>query len=140
MADERYPPNGPVLIVEDDPAARELIVQRLQSAGFETVTAENGGVALEYLASDAARPCLILLDLNMPVMDGEAFRHEQSRNPSLAVIPVIVLTGAETPQWRASDLNAVACLVKPDHLRILHTFVRQHCLRTGGLIPQRRKS
>jgi CheY-like chemotaxis protein len=61
---------GPVLVVDDDPAARELVRRQLQGGGWEVAEAENGRVALERIAE--RRPALILLDLVMPVLDGFA--------------------------------------------------------------------
>jgi len=60
----------------------------LEDEGHAVRAAENGGAALAALrAPDARLPCVILLDLMMPVMDGWAFRAEQLRDPHLAKIP-----------------------------------------------------
>jgi len=80
-----------VLVVEDEDAARAGMEQLLRAAGYEAVGAPNGQAALELLRS-GVRVKVIILDLMMPVMDGWAFRREQLRDPSLAHIPVIVLS------------------------------------------------
>ena len=82
-----------VLVVEDEPAARELVHRELEREGWQVTTAENGRVALERLA---AHPyALVLLDLMMPEMDGFAFLHRLRQNPEWRDIPVIVLTAKE---------------------------------------------
>jgi PAS domain S-box-containing protein len=94
----RYRKDGDcdVLIVEDDPATRELLERLLASEGWAVASAENGRVALEALEHHT--PSLILLDLMMPVMDGCEFATELRRRERWREIPVIVLT--------AKDLSA----------------------------------
>jgi len=72
-------------------------------------------------------PCLILLDLMMPVMDGWTFRFEQRRDPALADIPVAVLTVTIDPEKEAARMAAVAGLQKPLELGALLDLVAQHC-------------
>ncbi len=68
---------------------RESIVEFLDDNGYEAVGASDGREALQKLgASSDAPPCLILLDLMMPVMDGRTFRERQLQLPELAAIPV----------------------------------------------------
>jgi signal transduction histidine kinase/DNA-binding response OmpR family regulator len=87
----------PVLVVEDDPAARELVQRALEQEGWRVATAENGRVALERVAADL--PALVLLDLMMPEMDGFEFLHRFRQRPEWRDIPVVVLTAKElTPQ------------------------------------------
>lgn len=84
---------------------------------------ENGVELMDYLhrrgkytrASDAPRPGLILLDLNMPRKDGREALAEIKADPGLARIPVVVLTGSKADEdfWRARDLGADMYLVKP---------------------------
>jgi CheY-like chemotaxis protein len=117
----------PVLIVEDDEDLREMMAQLLTLEGFETATASNGREALEYLhRSD--RPDVILLDLMMPVMDGWEFRRRQQADPSLAPVPVIVLSALD--HGRASNLEATAFLKKPLDFDRLVSLVRTHCQQT----------
>jgi CheY-like chemotaxis protein len=68
-----------VLIVEDDPDIREFMELLLADAGYDTMTAENGSLALERMR--ARRPCLVLLDLAMPVMDGWATTGRSGARP-----------------------------------------------------------
>jgi signal transduction histidine kinase/CheY-like chemotaxis protein len=92
-------PAMPVLVVEDDPASREMLVRVLSKENFSVTEAENGSVALERIAE--RRPELILLDLMMPVMDGFEFLAVLGAEPELARIPVIVVTAKDlTPADR----------------------------------------
>jgi CheY-like chemotaxis protein len=84
-----------VLLVEDDPATREVTARTLEKAGWAVTEAGNGREALDQLAQQ--KPRLILLDLMMPVMDGFDFLLEMRANAEWQDIPVIVLT--------AKDLN-----------------------------------
>ena len=92
-------PEMPVLVVEDDPDSREMLVRVLRKEGYVVTEAENGSVALERIAEQ--RPELILLDLMMPVMDGFEFLSILAAQPQLASIPVIVVTAKDlTPADR----------------------------------------
>jgi CheY-like chemotaxis protein len=105
------------MVVEDDPDQRDAIVVALESEGYAVVAAGDGLEALEMLDA-GIRPCVILLDLMMPVMDGVHFRIEQTKQPALADIPVIVVS-AFGQMTRARWLHAADYLPKPielDHL------------------------
>jgi len=111
---------GGVLVVEDDADILRAIVQVLQDEGTTVRAAENGRVALTMLREPGATlPCVILLDLMMPVMDGWAFRAEQLRDPALADIPVIVLTADGHAVEKATLMNGANALRKPVELETL---------------------
>src|SRR5438552_6420666 len=101
-----------VLVVEDDPGTRATLAELLEDHGYRAAAAANGQEALEYLRTHSP-PAVILLDLVMPVMDGWRFRAEQQRDPTLAAIPVVLLTGAHEAQAHADALHAVSYLEKP---------------------------
>jgi PAS domain S-box-containing protein len=82
--------DGPVLVVEDDAATREMLRRILEKAGWQVDEAENGRIGLERVA--AATPSLVLLDLMMPEMDGFAFVEELRRTRAGQRVPVVVLT------------------------------------------------
>jgi CheY-like chemotaxis protein len=82
-----------VLIVEDEEDLRELMQTALESRGYAVVTAEEGGEALLKL-EHLERPCLVLLDLLMPGMNGWEFYTKMRERPSLEGIPVIVHSSA----------------------------------------------
>jgi CheY-like chemotaxis protein len=120
-------PTAPVLVVEDDPDQRDAIALALESEGYAVVTAGSGVEALERLDAGAA-PCMILLDLMMPDMDGIQFRAEQLKSPAHAGIPVVVVSafGAMT---RAKYLQVADYLRKPldlDQLLAVIERVAQH--------------
>jgi len=99
-----------VLVIDDDPGIRRLMTSFLKLEGFAPVTAANGKEALAYLRNGGVVH-VILLDLRMPVMDWWTFRREQRRDPAIADIPVVVLSGADAEH--APELAAAAWFDKP---------------------------
>jgi CheY-like chemotaxis protein len=114
----------PVLIVEDDADLREMMAQLLSLEGFRTEAVANGRDALSYLEA-GERPDVILLDLMMPVMDGWEFRRRQVQDPSIATVPVVVLSAVDPA--RASELGDTAFLKKPLDFDRLLDLVRRFC-------------
>lgn len=84
---------GPILVVEDDAVTRETLCRKLDREGWEVATAANGREALACIAE--REPCLILLDLVMPEMDGFEFVERLHADTRYRSIPVILLTAAE---------------------------------------------
>jgi CheY-like chemotaxis protein len=115
----------PVLVVEDDEDIREGLLDLLADSGYQSVGARDGREALQKLTQ--IQPCLILLDLMMPVMDGRAFRAEQLRDPSLAKIPVVVISAYHDVGEQARDMNAAKLLRKPVDAEELLRTVAEHC-------------
>jgi CheY-like chemotaxis protein len=115
-----------VLIVEDDYAIRDALMQLLEDEGYAVAGAANGQEALDLLRRHLP-PCLILLDLMMPVMTGWEFRAEQQRDPALATIPVVVVSADRHALTTAADMDAVAILVKPVPLRDVLAIVERYC-------------
>ena len=93
----------PVLIVEDNPQTRELLQRNVAKAGWRTVEAENGRIALEKMAADA--PAVILLDLIMPEMDGFEFLEVLRQDKRWHALPVIVITAREINDQDRQRLN-----------------------------------
>ncbi len=122
-----------VLVVEDDADARECLRKLLEESGFKAVTAENGQQALARLVR--RRPRLILLDLNMPIMDGKQFRAELLKDERLARIPVVVLSAESELDIEAGKLNVDAYLEKPIDLRRLFALVHRFARRTDAVVP-----
>src|SRR5690554_324615 len=86
--------NKTVLIIEDETELREMLASTLKLEGYSIIEASNGQEAIDYLSTtDSAQPNMILMDLMMPGMDGWAFRSEMLRDPLLAYIPVVVISG-----------------------------------------------
>ena len=85
--------NDTVLIVDDDSAVRTALKELFETEGYAVAVASNGRAALNHLGA-GLRPCVVLLDLMMPVMDGWDFRTEQLKDPALKEIPVFIITAA----------------------------------------------
>ena len=100
--------NKPILLVEDDHVDILTIKRALREIQVPNpvVTAENGEAALAYLRDPASeRPCIILLDLNMPVMNGIEFLQQAKSDGALRSIPVVVLTTSEEQQDKVNSFN-----------------------------------
>ena len=102
-----------IFIAEDDPAVLELVITRLELAGFQTRFARNGWTAFEALKT--TRPSGVILDVNMPGMDGFGVLRSMRAVPVLAKVPVLMLTarGAREDVARAIDGGAQDYLTKP---------------------------
>jgi CheY-like chemotaxis protein len=117
-------PSGPILVVDDDADIREALCELLQDEGYRAVSAANGREALVYLGSKE-RPCIILLDLMMPVMDGWEFRRLQQSDPRWSEIPVIVITAAG--KQGSGSIAAQRVLAKPLKVEIVLEAIEQFC-------------
>ena len=122
---------GNILIVEDDPDTREMLATLLVMEGFHPVAAEDGLEALHLLRTVRHRapdvPCLVLLDLKMPRLGGHEFRRAQLGDPTVANVPVAVMSGATDIEARAQALGAVASVSKPIDCDVLMEVVRRYC-------------
>ena len=113
----------PVLIVEDEDSIRENLQLLFELDGYAVLTASNGKEGLEQLRH-APPPCFVLLDLMMPVMNGEEFLKAKAAEESLASIPVCVFSGmANVPDLR----GAATVLRKPLDLDRLLNLVQHYC-------------
>lgn len=113
-----------MLVVDDDEGIRESLVELLADEGHRSVGTSNGHEALQILRSNG-RPCVILLDLMMPVMDGATFRTQQLSDPALSGIPVALITAAG-PQ-RVATVHADVVLPKPLSIDMLLAVVAHFC-------------
>ena len=116
------PAGDPVLLVDDDSGVRRTLARFLGRDGISVVEADNGQEALTYL-KDGGAASVIVLDLRMPVMDGFKFREAQRREPTLAGIPVVILSGADTDRF--DELQAAATFEKPASFVELAKVVRE---------------
>lgn len=116
-----------VLVVEDDLDIRESLLDALEDHGVSARGAANGRDALVLLEKTTELPCLILLDLMMPVMDGRAFRRAQVENDRLADIPVVVLSAFSDVADSADEFDAAAVLKKPLRVDEFLRVARSHC-------------
>lgn len=115
-----------ILIVDDDFSIREMLSQMLEDEGYRVSTAENGQVALEYLHTKGQPPCLIILDLKMPIMDGAEFRSRQMQDARLARIPVLLLTADQSSQLDRARPVMANVLAKPVKLSMLLEIITQN--------------
>jgi CheY-like chemotaxis protein len=116
-----------VLIVEDDYDTRESIVDLVHAVGLNAVAADNGRAALQLLR-DGFRPCLIVLDMAMPDMDGFTFRREQLADPTIADVPVAVMSGGGwAVEADARKLGLMVFLRKPVAPDQLFKTFDDHC-------------
>jgi CheY-like chemotaxis protein len=121
MEPHAVPSAKTVLVVDDDFDVRNVMTILLRAEGYEVVTATNGQEALECLRR-GTWPDLILLDLMMPVMDGWRFLQIQQQDPTLAHMPVIVITAARN---RAPP--GIPCFEKPVSFDRLMETIRKYC-------------
>jgi CheY-like chemotaxis protein len=112
-----------ILVVEDEPDIRQSLKMALEMEGYSVATAENGRVALDLL-SRSAPPCLILIDLMMPVMNGWEMLRELRADATLASIPVVVVTAFADHPW---GVDTAALLRKPVELDQLYACVERYC-------------
>jgi CheY-like chemotaxis protein len=108
-----------VMVVEDDDDIRETMEQVLDDHDIPVMSAANGAIALAQLRAAAEPPCVILLDMMMPVMDGREFRTRQQADPALAHIPVVVVSAHVTGDRAAAEMQADGYLKKPCDLATL---------------------
>ena len=120
--------NRTILIVEDDQDGRELLGELLSLYGFRPVLAADGLAALEVLKTE--RPCMILLDLMMPRMNGWQFREAQLANPHLETIPVVVVSADGNVAGKAKEVGAADFVRKPVDLSELMRAVQTYCVTT----------
>jgi CheY-like chemotaxis protein len=116
-----------ILIVEDDYDIREALTEILEGEGYPVRVATNGLEALGVI-DGAAAPCLILLDLMMPVMNGWQFRGEQLRRPRVAGVPVVVISANSGLLQKTASLGAAAVLRKPISIDVLLETIKTHCV------------
>ena len=116
----------PVLVVEDDADIREAMVEILESKGYAVCAASHGAEALAQLKA-GSRPCIILLDLMMPVMDGWTFCQETGKDPALATIPILIVSAVTRQDPRNTCVRAVDHLTKPLNFGKLLATVELYC-------------
>jgi CheY-like chemotaxis protein len=112
-----------VLVVDDDEDVRDAMRELLQRKGYAVRVANDGHQALELLAITET-PCVVLLDLVMPVMDGWQFLASVQSNPLLAQIPVVIVSAHAATHAPA---GSVGLLRKPFGTAELFAAVASHC-------------
>jgi CheY-like chemotaxis protein len=114
---------APILVVDDDPAIRELICETLADEGWSCVGAADGGIALDFVGQRP--PSLILLDMRMPRVNGWEFAEEYRKMPGPHA-PIVVVTAGGSAADKAREIAADAYLPKPFDLDKLVALVEQY--------------
>jgi len=120
-----------VLVVDDQVENRNAVGLLLGEAGLDVRFAHDGEEALAAL-HNGLRPCLVIVDLMMPKMDGWEFRQRQLSDPQYAGIPVVIMSGYPDAQKAAGALGVRAVLKKPLNPSLLQTLAEHHCQRGAG--------
>ena len=115
-----------VLVVDDDPDIRDSLADVLKDEGYQVVTAVDGREALVKLRGAGPVPCLILLDLMMPVMSGPQFYAEKQRDPALAQIPVVIVSADGNVRQKAASLGS-EYIAKPVRIEQVLDVLDRHC-------------
>jgi len=111
-----------VLLVDDEPDILDTLEDFLGDAGYPTCRAANGALAMDCMEQEL--PCLVILDLRMPVLDGNEVLDQMRRSERLAHVPVLITTSDPSRAPRGIPL-----LKKPMDLSELLAAVREHCTR-----------
>ena len=124
---ERKPFCDSILVIEDDDAIRDAIRHLLEMEGYNVVTAPDGKSGIETIRS-MGRPCLILLDLMLPVMDGWEFLGVLRKEPGvmIAAIPVVITSAAGDAAYTAVK-QAQGFIKKPIDFDLLLNAVQKFC-------------
>ena len=105
-----------VLVVDDDPGIRQIVSWALEDEGYAVQTATNGRDALEAVRRQS--PDAIVLDLNMPVMDGWSFIHAHQADATCRDVPIILMSAGQRIA-QAQGLGAAAFVTKPFDVGVL---------------------
>jgi CheY-like chemotaxis protein len=126
-----------ILLVEDNDDVREMMAVALELGGHTVLPAVNGREALAMLR-ERPHPCLILLDLMMPVMNGWELRAALQKDPNLAEIPVVVVSAVTADI--AQRLGGTQYVPKPVDIDRLLDVVCEYCdghSQRAGTFPRR---
>src|SRR5215813_15425786 len=112
-----------ILLIEDEVDIRTILKDALEWEGYRVYTASNGKEGIEVLP-EMPVPCLILLDLMMPVMNGWEFANALENDRAYADIPIVTVSAFSDPEKR---IRAKGSIKKPVDLDVLFALVRKHC-------------
>jgi CheY-like chemotaxis protein len=115
-----------ILIIEDDDDLRDSLNELLTIHNYQVIGVSNGREALDRLESGLS-PCIIILDLMLPVMNGWDFRQQQLADNRWSEIPTIVLSGVNDLALESSRLQAVGFFSKPIDFPSLFQTVDRFC-------------
>ena len=117
-----------VLVVDDSVSVRKVLSQLLQNSGYSVLTAKDGLEALEMLQTMPQSPSALILDIEMPRMDGYELTNLLRGQPRFQNLPILILTsrGGEKHRNRAVDLGVSDYLVKPFRPEVLLNLLQVH--------------
>ena len=113
-----------ILVVDDDDDIRSLVCLLLETEGYDAIGATDGVDALRIL-QEREPPGLILLDIMMPRMDGEAVVAALKASPKWATVPVVMMSGDSQAREKTDRCSVQGCLVKPVDLDVLLRTVKE---------------
>ena len=113
-----------VLVVEDDDSIRTSMIEMLEMEGYKTFSAANGQQALDLLKDKIPKPCLVLLDMMMPIMNGREFLDAVMKDARLAPIPVLIVSAVADP---ANAKGSIGFLKKPIDIDNVLDIVSKYC-------------
>lgn len=113
-----------VLLIDDDAAILQMMHDVLEIEGYQISVARNGAEAIEILRRASPLPCVILLDLMMPVLNGWEFLDFQRNDPKFKDIPLVICSAY---QESAKAINPAAYLKKPLHYQPLVETIKKFC-------------
>jgi two-component system response regulator MprA len=116
-----------ILVVEDDDDIRNTMRALLEMEGYNVQCAANGDEGIQALRRCESLPCLILLDMTMPVMDGFQFCEEQKQDVNLAPVPVLVMTADGNAEAKTIQVGAKGFIKKPFDIDHVIELVGLHC-------------
>jgi CheY-like chemotaxis protein len=116
-----------ILVIDDEAEIRFLISELLVDEGYTVAQATNGREALAYLQTANPLPCVILLDLMMPLMNGWDFLYARQSNPVFAPIPIVAISAFRALAESAAVLGIQGVLDKPFDMDRLLATVQRYC-------------
>ncbi|HXG59012.1 MAG TPA: response regulator [Thermoanaerobaculia bacterium] len=120
-----------ILVVDDDPNIRRMIVAALRREGYASIEAANGREGLDLMRAE--RPDVVILDLMMPVLSGWDVLQERERDAVLRDIPVIIVSATRAPEVASAvDKGICAFLPKPFDIGALSALVRTCTIPRAG--------
>ena len=121
-----------VLVIDDDPSIRMLVTNMLRSKGFDSAAASDGSQGIG--AAKKENPDLILLDVNMPVMDGVTACKKLKEDPETSSIPIVFMTtmGGDSDRMRGFDAGGDDYVIKPVNYKELLARMKRYTDHHGG--------
>ncbi len=129
----------PILVVDDKAEIRSLISDLLVDEGYTVAHAANGREALAYLHAVPALPCVIILDLMMPFLNGWDFLRARQGNPVIWAIPTVVISDLSWPSPSSSNSSRRWCMRRSDRNAPSAAAVAQRCEQADDQTGSRRR-